>query len=57
MPVGVGETWHQMLVKCVLVVTGAEDRESCETEQLCSGMDAGIEGGIHAFRILWKNNA
>ena len=27
-PVGVGETWRQMLEKCVLVVTGADSKEA-----------------------------
>ena len=42
---GAGETWRWMLVKCVLVVTGVDVKEACGTEQLFSGIEAGIEGG------------
>ena len=51
--VGVGDTWCQMLDKCVLVLTRAEAKEACSTEQLCGGLEAGIEGGIHVVRLLW----
>ena len=37
-PLGVGETWRRILEKCVMVVTGAEAKEACRTEQLCSGL-------------------
>ena len=41
-----------MLEKCVLAVAGAEAKEACGTDQLYSGLEAGIEGGIHAVRLL-----
>ena len=54
---GVGETWRRMLGKCVLVVTEAEAKEACRTEQLCGGLEMWIEGGIHALRLLLQHNA
>ena len=36
--VGVGDTCLQMLLKCVLAVTGAEVKEACGKEQLCGGL-------------------
>ena len=42
------------MAKCVLVVTGAEVKEACGTEQLCGGLDAGIEGGVQVVRLLWQ---
>ena len=51
-PVGVGETWRRMLVKCVLAVTGAEAKEACGTEQLYRGLEAVIKGGIYLVRLL-----
>ena len=30
-PVGLGDTWHQMLSKFVLEVAGAEAKEACRT--------------------------
>ena len=45
-PVRVGETWRQMLTKCVLAVIGAEAKKACGTGQLCRGLDAGFERGF-----------
>ena len=49
------ETWRLMLAKLVLDVTGAEFKEACGTEQLCGGIEAGIEGEIHKVRFLWQH--
>ena len=46
-----------MMAKCVFVVTGAEAKEACGTEQLCGGLEVGIEGGTHMVRLLWKYHA
>ena len=43
--------------KCVLLVTGSEAKEACKTEQLCSGLEAGIEWGIHVMRLLCQQHA
>ena len=56
-PVGVGETWQWILEKCVLDVTGAEANEACWMDQLYRELESGIEGGIHAVRLLWKQHA
>ena len=56
-PVGVGETWQQMMEKCLLRVTGQEAKATCGTEQLAGGVEAGIEGGIHAMRVLWQEHS
>ena len=55
-PVGVGETWRRLMAKCVLKVAGQEAKEACGTDQLCGGMEADIEGGIHAMRLLWQQH-
>ena len=55
-PVCAGDTWRRMLAKCVLVVTGVEAKEACRMEELCGGLEAGIEVGIHTVRLLWKNH-
>ena len=36
----------------VLWVIGQEAKAACGTEQLVGGVEAGIEGGIHAMRLL-----
>ena len=55
-PVGVGETWRRLMENCLLQVTGQEVKATCGTEQLTSGVEALIEGGIHAMRILCQEN-
>ena len=41
------------MVKFLLWVTGHEAKAACGTEQLASGVEEGIENGIHAMRVLW----
>ena len=41
-----------MLTKCVLEVMGDESKKACGTEQLCRGLEAGLEVGIHVVRLL-----
>ena len=54
--VGVGETWQRMMAKCLLKVAGQEAKAACGTTQLTGGLEAGIEGAIHAMRVLWDEN-
>ncbi len=38
----------------LLLVAGADAKEACGIDQLCTGLEeAGIEGGIHAIQALW----
>ena len=55
-PVGIGEIWRRLLAKCVLKVAGGEAKEACGNTQLCAGLEAGIEGAVHAARSLWEEN-
>ena len=55
-PVEVGETWWRMMDKCLLRVAGTEAKVACGTTQLEGGMKAGIEGAIHAMRVLWEEH-
>jgi hypothetical protein len=43
--------------KCVLFVAGGEARDECGVDQLCAGLEAGVEGGIHALRLIWELHA
>ena len=56
-PVGIGETWRHLLAKCLLQVSGQETKAACGTEQLAGGVEAGIEGVIHAARLQWAQNS
>ena len=55
-PVGVGETWRRMMTKCLLKVAGPEAKDVCGTTQLAGGLEAGIEGAIHAMHVLWEEH-
>ena len=55
-PVGVGETWRRMVVKCLLKVAGPEAKAACGMTQLAGGLEAGIEGAIHAMHVLWEEH-
>ena len=43
-----------MMTKCLLRVTGPEAKAACGTTHLTGGLEAGIEGAIHAMRVLWE---
>jgi hypothetical protein len=45
------------LGKCFALATGADVEDICGTEQLCSGVKAGIEGSIHAITDVFQENA
>ena len=54
---GVGENWRKLVKKCILKVAGQEEKESCGTDQMCGGIDAGVEGSINVMHLLWQQNA
>ena len=56
-PVGIGETWRRLLAKCLLRVSGQEAKTACRTEHLAGGVEAGIEGAIHAARLQWAQHS
>ena len=56
-PVGIGECWSRLDAKCVLLVAVEEAKEACGVDQLCTGLEAGIEGAVHALRLLWRSHA
>ena len=54
-PVVFVENWRRLMTKCLLWVTEQEEKATCGTGQLANGVEAGIEGGIHAMRLLWQD--
>jgi hypothetical protein len=44
--IGVGETLERLGSQCVLLACGDEAKEACGVDQLCAGLEAGIEGGM-----------
>ena len=55
-PLCIGEIWRRLFAKCLLLVAGSEAKEACGIDQLCAGLEAGIEGGIHAMQHLWAQH-
>ena len=45
-----------MIAKCLLRVVGPEAKAACGTTQLVGGVEEGIEGAIHAMRVLWEEH-
>jgi hypothetical protein len=39
---------------CVLFLVGGKARDECGVDQLYTGLEAGVEGGIHALRLIWE---
>ena len=56
-PVDVGEIWRRMMAKGLYWVKGQEAKTACGKAQLAGGMEAGIEGVIHAMRFLWEEHS
>ena len=55
--VGVREIWRILMAKFLPQVMGTEAKAACGTIQLAGGLEAGIEGAIHAMRVLWEEHA
>ena len=49
-PLGIGEVVRRLIAKCVLRVCGEDAKAECGSTQLCAGLEAGIEGAIHAVQ-------
>lgn len=54
-PIGIGELWRRLISKCFLKVAGQEAKEACGTDQLCAGLEAGVEGAVHAMTAIWRS--
>ena len=46
----IGEVWQRAMAKCVLQVCGEDAKATCGSIQLCAGLEAGIEGALHAVK-------
>ena len=55
-PVGIGKTWRRLLAKCLLRVTGQDEKAACGTDHIAGGVEAGTEVAIHATRLQWTQH-
>ena len=46
-PIGIGDIFRRLVCNFFLSVIGKEVSRTYDTDQLCSGLNADIEGGIH----------
>ena len=44
------------MAKFLLQVAGPEAKDACGTTQLAGGVEAGIDGSIHAMCVLWEEH-
>ena len=51
--IGIGDIMIRLVCKILLIVAGKEATRSCGMDQLCSGLEAGIKGGIYHTRSMW----
>jgi hypothetical protein len=54
-PVGIGEVYRRLWAKCLLKAIGSQATASCGNFNLCAGLQAGIEGAVHAVRGVFAN--
>ena len=52
-PIEIGDVIRRAAAKCVLLVAGASATSECGADQLCAGLKAGVEGGVHAVFQAW----
>jgi hypothetical protein len=55
-PVGIGEIFHRLFAKAMLLVVGKEATRACDNLNLCASLKAGIEGAVHALRDAWEED-
>ena len=55
-PVDIGETWRRLFYKCALKVTGPKSTNTCQDDQLCSGLNVAIYGAIKIVKAIWYSN-
>ena len=56
-PIGIGEIWRRLMAKCVLSVAGHSAKTQCGADQLCCGLECGIEGAVHALNQKWDTDS
>ncbi|KAL7526623.1 hypothetical protein ACHAXR_001569, partial [Thalassiosira sp. AJA248-18] len=55
-PLGIGEIFRRAIAKCALKVCGDDAKTTCGSTQLCAGLEAGIEGAMHAVKTRADEN-
>jgi hypothetical protein len=56
-PIGCGEVLRRIIGKTVMSIAGADAKVICGADQLCAGLEAGIEAAVHAMNDLFSEHA
>ena len=51
--VGIMETWCRLFSNCVLMVTGPKVNHAYKDDQICTGLQTGINGMVHRVQYIW----
>ena len=54
-PIGLGEIRGNLFSNCVRRVKGLKSTYSCQDDQICAGLKAGIDGVIHGVQDIWDS--
>ena len=54
--IAIGEELQRIVCKALALATGSDVAELCGVNQLCSGLEAGIEGAVQEIRELFEDN-
>ena len=54
-PISIGESWRRLWAKMIIKQTISEAKHACGISELCVGLEAGIEGAIHAMQQKFYN--
>ena len=56
-PLACGEIWMRLWADCLNTETKVGATTACGNVNLCAGLQAGIEGNLHAVRAIWLQSA
>ena len=54
-PIGIGECLRRIVCKSVAEFTKTDLEETCSIDQLACGLEAGVEGAIHALSDVFDD--
>ncbi len=56
-PIGCGEVLRRIIGKTVMSIAGGDAKVICGADQVCAGLEAGIEAAVHAMNDLFSEHA
>ncbi|KAL7462173.1 hypothetical protein ACHAXS_002561, partial [Conticribra weissflogii] len=56
-PLSIGESYRRLWARLIISQTRDQAKAACNTTELCAGLEAGIDGAIHAVRASTINKS